>query len=274
MHNFNNRAVEKWKHKTSSLINPKLMKKNFGHKEAFVTMKIAVRILTVILSLSLMCSCQIYEKHVKFEKSNRDYGTRRVDDQKPIKGSKAYGNQGTAVDGHNNSAIVFDQKAIEKIGGIHGISQSYVVIGGRNAYVAVLIDNSATGTYGRGGVNETDNSGTSDGLYNVGNGSPYAPGWKVATGKNNYFTVQDEDHVSHELKQTIAIEIRKMHPQIHRVYVTANRDFLNRMAVFYSKAWRGDSLENEVKEFNAAVQQLFGKDEGLLYDSMNPLFNK
>jgi hypothetical protein len=158
---------------------------------------------------------------------------------------------------HDNKKLEFSQFLSNQIAVLNGVNAAIVMVTDQHAYVAVQIDYSAVGT--KGGVRETNNSGTNIGMYN-----PFAPHTdgldptKLNTGVNNYETAKHHNQLSHRFKQHIAERIRLLEPRLMDVYISANRDFVNEMNSYAREAWSGYSLMPYLPAFNQTVTKVFG----------------
>ncbi|MNI73825.1 Sporulation lipoprotein [compost metagenome] len=145
---------------------------------------------------------------------------------------------------------------------LDGVNTAIVMVTNENAYVAIMIDSTATGT--KGSKQETNNAGTDTGIYNPYNpDSDSMPPHVLNSGVNNYETSMYHDKLSHRFKQTIAQKIRTQRPDLLDVYISANRDFINAMNHFAIVNWKGLSLQNELPQFNQTVTQIFGTEQQL-----------
>lgn len=207
-------------------------------------------LLASILSLS-GCYSQTGEK-----RSAYNYGSQK---DAPPEQPRAYGTQQPGdIMLHGNTKLDFSQSLTDKVVALDGVNSAIVMLTDRNAYAAILIDNTATGTRGANSRKETNNSGTSLGSYNPFTFSQYADPNQLATGYNNYETVEHHADISHHFKQKIAETIRLANPAVHDVYISANRDFINQLNAYAQESWKGNSLSPYVHDFNASVNRIFG----------------
>ncbi|MGO4276893.1 YhcN/YlaJ family sporulation lipoprotein, partial [Paenibacillus sp. TAF58] len=77
-------------------------------------------------------------------------------------------------------------------------------------------------------------------------------------GFNSYETAVHHDMLSHRFKQAMAEKIRTLQPNIMDVYISANRDFLNKMNNYAQESWKGHSLMPLLTDFNQTVTRVFG----------------
>jgi YhcN/YlaJ family sporulation lipoprotein len=208
-------------------------------------------VISVVLSISA-CSYQ-----QKYEGGPKDYGTRKAGEYNE-EGGTAYGLKLSGGDNHNNSSMHYSQSLSDLVTGIDGVGTSVVMLTDRNAYVAIVIDLTATGTIGNGESRETDNRGNSLGMYNTETGSSYADPNFLVTGINSYYTIYDHEQISGDLKQRIAEALRRKVPHVMEVHISANRDFINQMNVYSIEARKGHSLRPYVQEFNQVATRFFG----------------
>ncbi|MEW9700802.1 YhcN/YlaJ family sporulation lipoprotein [Paenibacillus sp. SI8] len=158
---------------------------------------------------------------------------------------------------HNNKKLEYSQFLSNQLNALNGVNTAIVMTTDQNAYVAFMIDSSATGT--KGTTKETNNQGTAKGFYNDNAPSnDTIPSNDLNTGVNSYETAVHHDLLSHRFKQTIAEKIRKLQPNLMDVYISANRDFLNKMNNYAQESWKGQSLMPHLTEFNQTVEKVFG----------------
>jgi len=158
---------------------------------------------------------------------------------------------------HTNKKLAYSRVLSNEVAALNGVNTAIVMTTDQNAYVAIMIDNSATGTKRTG--KETNNQGTNVGIYNVEKPlDDTMSSDKLNNGANNYETAVHHDLLTHRFKQTIAERIRMMQPQLLDVYISANRDFVNTMNNYAQESWKGQSLAPHLPQFNQLVEQVFG----------------
>ncbi|MBP1965060.1 hypothetical protein [Paenibacillus aceris] len=158
---------------------------------------------------------------------------------------------------HNNTSLEYNQFLSNQLNAMNGVNTAIVMTTDKNAYVALMIDSSATGT--KGTTKETNNQGTSKGFYN--DNAPfndYLPSNDLNNGYNSYETAVHHDLLSHRFKQAMAEKIRLLQPSVMDVYISANRDFLNKMNNYAQESWKGHSLMPLLTDFNQTVERVFG----------------
>lgn len=208
------------------------------------------------LALSLS-ACNYRAYHQK--SSGYDYGSRSTDDPKVMQ-IKSYGANNSDPSQHDNRYFEYSNALSRQVSALPGIASAMVFLTDRNAYVGIMTDWSATGTRSRGSApREQQNGGTMEGVYNVDNGRTAGPdASQFAQSHNSYFTHKDVSDISSKLKQTIADEIRRGHPRVAEVHISANREYVNQLVEFAKEAWAGKQLAPLTPEFNRLVQYIFG----------------
>jgi hypothetical protein len=166
---------------------------------------------------------------------------------------------------HNNKQLTYSKVLSDQVNDINGVNTAIVMVTEQNAYVAILIDNSASST--KGDPRETNNAGTFRGLFN-----PHAPDTdymhpsSLNTGVNNYETAINHDLLAHRFKQRIAEKIRSLQPHLLDVYISANRGYVNEMNRLAQESWKGNPLTPYLPQFNQLATRVFGTDQVLPHD--------
>ncbi len=212
--------------------------------------------LLLCLLIGCLISCTACNYTKKFEGSSTDYGSRRDENKKYNNQAPMYGIQINGINNHDNKSLEYSQHASNLVGELPGVAFAIVILTERNAYTAIAIDHTATGTVR--GVRETDNTGQTRGMYNTRTGSSYVDPNKVVTGTNSYYTKENPKDISHILKQKIAEKLRLAYPHLLEVYISANRDVINRMNVYSIIARQGNSLNDYAEEFNQMAAKVWG----------------
>jgi hypothetical protein len=164
---------------------------------------------------------------------------------------------------HNNSQLRYNRDLSMRVGNVPGVRAAIVVLTELNAYAAILIDDSAHSTWGVNTKRETNNTGTDIGIYDPINHTEAVENWRLATGVNNYQTVQKHENINSAFKQNIAQTIRAANPAIHDVFISANRDFINQLNAYAIESdWGNQPLNYRLNEFNGAANRLFGISDG------------
>jgi hypothetical protein len=172
---------------------------------------------------------------------------------------RSYGSLSADPKQHDNRYFEYSSALSNKVASLPGINTALVFLTDKNAYVGILTDWSATGTEARGGPrsHEQDNSGTTEGVYNVSTGSSKWDNRQVATPYNSYFTHKDFGDLSTELRQVIGDTIRKEFSRAQEVHISANREFVNQSLEYAKVAWLKKPLAPLTADFNTLVQYTF-----------------
>ncbi|OXS53525.1 hypothetical protein B1A99_29570 [Cohnella sp. CIP 111063] len=225
----------------------------------------------IAMLVALLPACN-YKSY--FQKSTQDYASRTADDPK-MSQARSFGARTANPKQHENRYFEFSSALSNKVASLPGINTALVFLTDKNAYVAIMTDWSATGTEATGGPrsHEQDNTGTTEGVYNVSNGSPKWDNRQVATPYNSYFTHKDTSDLSTELRQVIGTTVREQFPRAQEVHISANREFVNQSLEFAKQAWLKKPLAPLTKDFNTLVQYTFGTGDEIplpLYLKMKP----
>ncbi|AZN43609.1 hypothetical protein EJC50_08835 [Paenibacillus albus] len=200
-----------------------------------------------------------YERRV--QNSTYDYGTKQKGDPKML-GSRMYGTMSGLPGQHDNHWFEYSSLISGDVSSINGVAGALVFLTDKNAYVAITTDWTATGTRKSGGPKEQNNGGSTQGVYNVENGSPYWNNQRMVTPYNSQLSINDHNQISGELKQTIAVHVRRLAPAVQEVHISANKEFNNHLIQYAQEAWAGHSLTPYFASFNKLVKHQFaGGDE-------------
>ena len=211
----------------------------------------------MIGAMAIISGCTLgeYGGYTKqYEQSVYDYGSRQKGDDKPVEGPQAYGKQIKGKHNHDNREYHYSKETSYFIGDLPGISQAYVFITDRNAYVGILLDDTASGLYR--GEDRTEDLTDYTRYPKTQNTHPADPR-RLAIGFDNPSTVEDHRNLSHELKQTIAVNIRIMHPQLLEVYISANQNYLNTLVQYSQDGGSAKGKHIKLHSFNAMVAKEF-----------------
>lgn len=209
----------------------------------------------ITLSLFVINGCN-YQRYV--QNSTYDYGSKNKGDPKML-GSRMYGTMSGLPGQHDNAWFEYSSLLSNDVSNINGVAGAIVMLTDKNAYIGITTDWTATGTHKTGGrgTREQDNTGSTEGVYNNDTGSPYWNNQRIATPYNSYFTVNDHNQLSGELKQTIAVHVRKLAPAVQEVHISANKEFNNHLIQYAQEAWAGRSLMPWLASFNTLVKHQF-----------------
>jgi hypothetical protein len=226
-----------------------------------MTLRFYRTICIFILIGLLASSCSLAYSGKRGSRST-NYGS--LSDPNMRNSSRMYGSHepgGIVV--HNNSQLRYSRDLSMKVGHVPGVAAAIVMLTERNAYAAVLIKNNAHSTWGVNTKRETNNTGTDIGIYDPINFNEAVENWRLATGVNNYQTVQKHENINSAFKQNIAQTIRAANSTIHDVFISANRDFINQLNAYAIESdWGNASLNIRLNEFNGTANRLFGVSDG------------
>jgi YhcN/YlaJ family sporulation lipoprotein len=224
-------------------------------KEEAVMKTILFTLTAAVLTVWLGgCSNHYYEQ---YEQSDSNLGMRRETEDRTENNRRSYGFQINDTRHHNNARFRFSPEAARKVRQIQGIAHSYVLITDKNAYVAIVTDNTATGSASKGKARDLNNVGTTQGMDNPDGGTSYADPRKLADENNGFYTMKKPQDISSMLQEKVARAVRGVHPEVLEVFISANRDFVNRLNSYAIKTRQGQTLDPYRDELNALVRKQF-----------------
>jgi hypothetical protein len=217
---------------------------------------------TFVLIGLIIAACSFYSG----DKGGNSKNYTNLSDPNLVGGSRMYGSSNTGnIVVHNNTELRYSRGLSNKLTNIPGVRAAIVMITERNAYAAILIDNSVTGTRGPKSKEETNHTGASFGTYDPHTLNQSVENWRLATGINNYETIQNQEDIAAPFKQSIATALRAANPLIHQVFISANRDFINQLTAYAIESdWGEASLNHRLNLFNGTVNRLFGVSDAAL----------
>jgi hypothetical protein len=221
------------------------------------------KIMSVFTLIGIMiAACSFYSG----DKGGNSKNYTSLNDPSIQSGSRMYGsNQPGSIVVHNNKKLRYSRELSNKLANIPGVRSAIVMLTEVNAYTAILIDNSVTGTRGPNSKQETNHSGASFGTYDPHTLNQAVENWRLATGINNYETVQNHEDITAQFKQKIAIILRAANPKINEVFISANRDFINQLTAYAIESdWGETTLDKRINAFNGTANRLFGIPEAAL----------
>ncbi|MCQ6559324.1 hypothetical protein [Paenibacillus mendelii] len=220
----------------------------------WIASRVGFRFLALALIAAVGLTGCNYERRV--QDSTYDYGTKQKGDPKML-GGRMYGAATSNPHQHANRWIEYSTHLSTEISNINGIAAGMVFLTDKNAYVGMTLDWTATGTQKIGGRKSREQSNTSEGVYNINTGSPYWNNQRFAGPYNSNMTINDHNDISSELKQTIAVHIRRLAPAVQEVHISANMEFVNQIVQYAQEARLGRSLTPWVDSFNMLVKHQF-----------------
>ncbi|TNJ65907.1 hypothetical protein FE784_13400 [Paenibacillus hemerocallicola] len=211
-----------------------------------------------VLAAVVWISACSYQKH--FESSPSDYGSRTETHERT--GYRTYNTQLRAAD-HNNGTLAFVQSTTDAVDDLKGIRSSFVMVTDKNVYVAVVPDNTATGLKGKGTILFSDRTIASSGVDDHSDVSYVLPPGNIVMDKYSFDTIPNPQDLSSEFVHALSACVAQYHPGVQNVFVSANQQFINRLSEYAHEAWRGQSLQPYIQDFNALVKDHFG-DHGII----------
>ncbi|MDF2722147.1 MAG: hypothetical protein K0Q59_1822 [Paenibacillus sp.] len=215
------------------------------------------RSFAVLATVVLFSACS-YQK--QFESGPSDYGSRTETNEKT--GYHTYNTQLKAAD-HDNNKLEFVQSTSDALDELKGVRSSFVFVTDKNAYVALVFDNTATGMKGKGTILFSDRTIASPGVDDHSNISYELPYGNVVMDKYSFDTIPNPQDLSSEFVAQLSQRVAEQHPGIKNVFVSANQQFINQLSLYANEAWQGRPLQPYVEPFNALVKDHFG-DHGII----------
>ncbi|MCC2683763.1 MAG: YhcN/YlaJ family sporulation lipoprotein [Paenibacillaceae bacterium] len=138
-----------------------------------------------------------------------------------------------------DSKMQVSQQIADRIAALDDVDSASVLLAGRNAYVAVVMPSGQGKGVGAGTNTSGANAGT--------------------TGESQALSTFEAPQ---QIKERIASQVRAINPNIRRVYISANPDFVARMNGFAQDVMSGRPISGFVDEFNTLVQRIFPTNSG------------
>jgi len=234
----------------------------------------------------------IRENSVRYDMLGNPIKGQRFDKDRMNVVNQMHGNRlhtNSLVGLHQNYHLSMNGEIAQKLSAMKGVGEALVVLTDTNAYVAITANSAANqknlkhnthlrslsrtnasylpkGTpISRGYQMQNQDTGKFDSTKSYDEMKPsagramtprqeaqYAPYAKV-----DPHQLPAELHISAALKDQIADEVKKMVPQIKQVYVSANPEFVSRMAAYWEDVRKGNPIQGFIVEFNAMVERVF-----------------
>ncbi|WP_281890272.1 hypothetical protein [Paenibacillus sp. YYML68] len=211
-------------------------------------------VIALALSCTVMAGCYSWYDY----NSANNYGSKR--DYPRQDTSRAYQTeQQYSSVSHQVQSLEFNQFLSDQVAAMYGVNSALIFMGDNTAYVAITLDNTASGT--RGGEvkgTETNFYGLVKGLYNPhSQHTDQADPDKLITG-HIAETETHHEHLSHLFKQKIAEKIRSLQPSVTDVYISANRFIVDEFNRIAQESWQGRPLEPYRPYFISLMERTFG----------------
>lgn len=209
------------------------------------------------VAATLVSACSEYNREDDYIESEDNYGT--IEAQR-APDSQTYSlelNRKESSQPASEGLFISEQGGYE-VAKVEGIDAAWVMIADNNAYVAVVTNNTATGIFSNGSMDDDiDNAGESEGVYDVHSGKSTADPDLLVTDTNTYYTTTGHEPLSAKALQKIGSTVREVHPTVLQVYISSNRDFVNGMTQYMQEYWTGHSIEDRINSFNQMVERTF-----------------
>lgn len=212
----------------------------------------------VILSITILGCNNVYKE--QFEQSGNNLGERNMQDRNEQNGSRAYGLGKEPVTNkniHQNKKLHLNQYTSTQIGRMEGVAVAHVFIADRNAYVGMILDNTATGHAETGTGRKSEDPLKSPAYFNGRDQFLEIEPGHIVDDYRKKFTYPNSNQISSKLQQKVAKKIRELNPQVEHVFISANADFINELNVFAIRYWSGESLDKYADDFNELVERYF-----------------
>lgn len=217
--------------------------------------KLLSSILTILLLSTMIAGLTGCEYQKKYEQSNYSMGTRSKQEQHE---SRAYGYMHQGGNHHDNQAMSYDIDTGTEVMRLPGIAAAHAIMTDKNAYVAIVLDDTARGTLQNRDPRDVNNVGKSDGNFDA-TARGRLPNYrhKLVSDRNSKYTLPSEADISSKLKQEVALKVRSLHPGVQEVFVSANRDFVNQCTVYAQDYYKRRSLQRHLLSFNELLHAYF-----------------
>ena len=217
-------------------------------------------LITAITAIAIIgAGCQTHYTK-QFQKSESNYGSRVGHERNVKDNTLLYGLAASGTsNGHRNRILRYSNEMSKAVSETQGVFNAIVMVTDQNAYAAVILDWSGTGTSAGGTRSKGDFIGTTRGMYNWRTGNQTPDRNEIATGYNSYYTLDHHRDLSTLFKQRIASKIREVNPRLSEVHISANREFINQMSVYREEERQGVDLNLYLTDFNRLVAKQFSK---------------
>ncbi|NIK66866.1 MULTISPECIES: YhcN/YlaJ family sporulation lipoprotein [unclassified Paenibacillus] len=185
-------------------------------------------------------------------------------------------NSNNIVGSHKNYKMEMSEEIAKKLVAMNTVKTANVMLTDRNAYVAVSFEDHTRGlsakSYNRTNMSSpiTDANRHMNGTYGASGGKYGMNGMNGTYGMNGTMggysnngmrglstTDTGESQLTDKIKSDIAAEVKRLHPSVQNVYVSASPDFVDRMNSYMGDVRLGHPIQGFVSEFNAMVERIF-----------------
>ncbi|WP_028609940.1 YhcN/YlaJ family sporulation lipoprotein [Paenibacillus harenae] len=151
-------------------------------------------------------------------------------------------NSNNLVGSHKNYRMEMSEVIAGNLKKIEAVKSAYVMLTDQNAYVAVSLD-------------EQEPSSSSKMMSRTNSVYMGEEGTRMSRRMSNLST--GEHMLTDQIKDNVANEVRRMNPGVQHVYVSANPDFVGRMASYKNDVRLGHPIQGFIAEFNAMAERIF-----------------
>lgn len=215
------------------------------------------------IAMGIICfalsACTQDPHYQNYEHSDNNLATRENNEQQsPKQRSLSYNLPDSNIRAHKNQSMELSQATANELMKIRGLNQTFVILTDHNAYVAVTMDNRATGISGDGKskrLRQPQMLGAERNLLNS-NKPDQDPGYPY-NDLYSHYTGADYPNISNKLMEKIGTIVRELNPQVQRVYISSDPDFFNQLHRYNQTAAQGKPLKPYLDDFNRTVSRLF-----------------
>ncbi|WP_195574497.1 YhcN/YlaJ family sporulation lipoprotein [Paenibacillus sp. 1001270B_150601_E10] len=152
--------------------------------------------------------------------------------------------------------VRLNREAGSSLAKLDGVGLAYVIQMDDNAYVALALNGGGLGMKATGGDSTREQLGVGykyPGTAKVSRTPFAAP--NVVDKNSSLRSVSSSKDLSHEFRQTVAVTLREMLPNINDVYISANADFFNQVSAYATKIYPATSLTGYRNEIHQLIRE-------------------
>ncbi|UHA75009.1 hypothetical protein [Paenibacillus sp. 481] len=156
-----------------------------------------------------------------------------------------------------SGSVRADKTTSTAVSKLAGIDVAHVIVMDGDAFASVTLEAGSLGTKGRGGRASREQIGITSQQS-----APYSrePGLttpQIVTPHSAQLSSRQSDGLSHELKQTVSVCVRKYIPGVRRVYVSANGTLYNELTHYVMRAYPQQQLQADRAEIERTLRDHF-----------------
>ncbi|MCM3629014.1 YhcN/YlaJ family sporulation lipoprotein [Paenibacillus glycanilyticus] len=206
--------------------------------------------------------------------NNKRFANDQMNEMNRVNGRRL--NSNNIVGSHKNYKMEMSDEIAKRLVAMNTVKTANVMLTDNNAYIAVSFEDHTRGlsakSYSRTNLSSpiTDTNRRMNGTYGTNgkygmngmNGTfgmnPAMDGHSNNNGMRGLSTTETgESRLTEKIKSDIAAEVKRLHPSVQHVYVSANPDFVDRMNSYMGDVRLGHPIQGFVSEFNAMVERIF-----------------